>query len=568
LRATYETIGDETDDLVVGVRYEHSERGSRIFAGFNFDESEEGLDDRTSASIGVEQNVSAGILFAELAGMDVHDEAQTNDFDNAVRLGAELNILGGQVTVDAAQAGRAFNNPDAPILAGRREARAEYSALMDQATVFSLFASHSLDIETDNGRSIVEGRIQRQLGPWSIAAGPRHVTQDTSDQITDYTAGVVRLSRDFKLGERPGSSFAELESALGDVGTRFTLGADALVHDSTRVYAAHRIVDELPEQTFVQGLTSSQSNISQGRSLFGVETEILPTTDVYGEWRQGASLDSATGEAAYGIRAQWELVEGVSLAPQLEITEVFDDGQSEVATQDSAAVSVALSDRRSNRARRSLRIEARTSVNSTFFATRSAWAQRFSPTLSGAAKVDLARDNIVDAPDSERVRATLGLARRPADESKTDVFALYQWSRELTAGQERNVHLVSSHANRQFGVDWSLGTQAAAKWEDGTGYEATAQLASARLIHEIDRSWDAELRGAVRASGWGDSREASLGAAVAWKPHEDVRLALGYNITGFRDRDLDPSRYSARGVFTQLSVMVDETWFGWLAPQT
>ncbi|MEO0465539.1 MAG: hypothetical protein AAF216_03270 [Pseudomonadota bacterium] len=566
LRATYETRGDDTDDLVVGIRYEHSENGRRIFAGFNFDESEAGLDDRTSGSIGIEQTLAAGVIYAEIGSMDIHDDLGTNDFDNAVRLGADVTVAGGQLTVEAAQAGLAFDNPDSPILAGRREVRAEYNTLIDQITGLSLIASHSLDIESDNGRSIIEGRIERQFADWSIAAGPRHVTQDTSDQVTDYTAGVVRVSRDLRIGERPGSTYAELESAIGDIGTRLTLGADAIVHDSTRVYAAHRIIDELPEQTFVNGLTSSQTNISQGRTLFGVETGILPATDVYGEWRQGGSLDGNTGEAAYGIRAQWELTEGVSIAPQLEITEIFDDGGNAAAAQDSAAISVALADRRSRRARRSLRVEARTSNTSTFYAMRSAWAQRFNPVISGAVKLDVARDNIFNAPDTERIRATLGVARRPADEAATDVFALYQWSREQASGFERDVHIVSTHANRQFGAEWTLSGRLAAKIEDGNGYDATAQLASTRLTREFNRSWDGEIRGAVRSVDWGDSTQTSVGAAVAWKPHEDVRLALGYNAIGFRDRDLDPSRYSAQGVFTQISMMIDETWFGWLQP--
>lgn len=566
LRATYETRGDETGDLVAGLRFEHADEGRRVFAGFNFDESEAGLDDRTSGSIGVEQIIAAGVLYAEIGGMDVHDEFGTNDFDNAVRLGADVALAGGQLTVEAAQAGLAYDNPDAPILAGRREARAEYAVLLDEVTGLSLMASHSLDIETDNGRSILEGRIERQIGDWSLAAGPRHVSQDTTDQMTDYTAGVVRIGRDVRIGERPGSAYAELESAISDVGTRFTLGADAVIHDSTRVYAAHRIIDELPEQNFVSGLTSSQSNVSQGRSLFGVETGILPATDVYGEWRQGGALDDGTGEAAYGIRAQWEIAEGVSIAPQLEITEVFDGGGNAAAVQDSAAVSIALADRRSSRSRRSLRVEARTSANSTFYAVRSAWAQRFTPELSGAVKLDGARDNILNAPDTERIRATIGLARRPADDTATDLFTLYQWNREQSGGQDRDVHIVSAHANRQFGTDWTLSGRAAAKWEAGQAYDATAQLASVRVIHEINRSWDAELRGAVRSVGWGESAETSLGAAMAWKPHEDVRLAIGYNVIGIRDRDLDPGRYSAKGVFTQVSVMIDETWFGWLAP--
>ncbi|MEM1106528.1 MAG: carboxypeptidase-like regulatory domain-containing protein [Pseudomonadota bacterium] len=566
LRAAYETLGDETDTVIAGLRMESVQGARTWFAGANYDESDPDLDYRISASVGVEQALGLGRAYLEIAGMDAHTPFGSNDFDNAVRLGVDTRALGGEVRIEAAQAGLAYDNPDAPILAGRREARAEYTALISPATSLEAFASHSLEIETDNGRSVAEARLSRRWANWAFSAGPRHVAQDTSDGASHFTSAVARVSRDLRVQDRSASAFVEVEDALSDAGSRVLVGGDALVHPTTRAYVSHRIVDELAEQTFVPGLTGSQTNVSQGRTLMGVESTIIPSTDLYGEWRAAGALDGRSGEAAYGVRAQWELAEGVSLAPQLEITEVFDDGENDAAIGDAVALSMAVSDTRSERARRSVRGEARASQGSFSYAARAGWAQRFTPMVSGATKLDFARDNIDGAEDSERVRATLGFARRPARHGATDMFGLYQWLHEDTGSIDRSAHIVSTHFNRQFDSAWILSGRAAAKWSDTGGSRSSAQLAGLRLIREINRSWDAEARGSVRSTGWGDSALESLGFAAAWKPHEDVRLTLGYNFTGFTDEDLDPRGYDARGVYTQISIAIDETWFGWLRP--
>ncbi|MEO1642407.1 MAG: hypothetical protein AAFR74_03655, partial [Pseudomonadota bacterium] len=282
------------------------------------------------------------------------------------------------------------------------------------------------------------------------------------------------------------------------------------------------------------------------------------------------ALDAGTGEAAYGIRAQWDIIEGLSVAPHLEIVDTFDPGTGEdetaFAATDSTALSLAIADRRYKDSRRTARLEARNTDVSTFYAARAGWAQRFTPTWTGAVKIDAARDNISEGDDIERLRLTTGVARRPADATKTDFFALYQFNSELEAGERRNVNIVSGHASRQFTDRWVVSGSVVTKWEESLGTESSAQLLGGRVIRNISDNFDLEVRGSVRSVQWGDAYQNSFGLAGSWQPRDDVRLTLGYNFTGFRDRDLDPRGYDAQGVYWGIAIAVDEDWFGWLRP--
>jgi uncharacterized repeat protein (TIGR01451 family) len=577
LLATYEVEGDDADALVAGVRATRTGEKGTLWFGATLDEAQVDAERRIMGSVGAERRFEAGRIYAELGKMESHFNDDTDDGGEAVRLGAEINAGGGTLAAEFAQADTAFVNQDSPILAGRREARAEYTASVSPTSTIRLGGAYSEDLRSGDTRASAQALSVNQLGDWTLSAGPRYTRDEGGTVENDFTSAVIRVDRALNAFGLPATSHVELERSLDDNRTRVQVGGDLQVRDDTRIYANHRILDELPEQTFAQGLTQDQQGIGQQKTIFGVESTILPGTDMYGEFREGGALDSRTGEAAYGIRAQWDIVEGLSIAPHLEIVDTFDTGaETNPATDaadpviatalDSTALSFAIADRRQDNARRTARIEGRFTDASSFYAARAGWAQRFTPTVTGAIKVDAARDNIDQGDDIERMRVTLGMAKRPADAKKTDFFSLYQWHTELEAGTRRTAHIVSTHANRQFGEKWTTSGRAVAKWENSEGFNSSAQLLGARVIRNINKSWDVEARGSVRSVNWGDAYEHSVGVAGSWQPTDNARLTLGYNFTGFRDRDLDPGEYDAQGVYWRIAVAVDEDWFSWLRP--
>ncbi|MEM1036679.1 MAG: hypothetical protein AAGI14_07960 [Pseudomonadota bacterium] len=570
LLARYEVNSDEADAIVAGVRARREGQLGSLWGGFTYDEAQVDVDRRMYGSLGAERRFEGGRAYLEAGVSDNHLGDDTSSMGEALRAGIEANVIGGVLTAEIAQADAAFENPDAPILAGRREARAEFDRPLGATSNLRLGAFASEDLRSETTRTSVQALGVTQLDEWSFAAGPKFTRDENTTNEASFTSVLLRADKAVEAFGRPATTGVEIERSLDDNRTRLQVGGDLLLRDDTRLYANHRILDELPDQTFAQGLTDNQGDIGRNKTILGLETSILPNTDVYGEWREPGALDAGTGEAAYGIRAQWDVIEGLSIAPHLEIVDTFDPGTDEeetaFAATDSTAISFAIADRRSKDARRTARLEVRNTDVSTFYAARAGWAQRFTPTWTGAVKIDAARDNISEADDIERLRLTTGIARRPADHEKTDFFALYQWHSELENAERRTVNIVSTHANRQFTDRWIASGRAVTKWERALGVESSAQLLGGRIIRNISDDFDIEARASVRSVQWGDSYQQSFGLAGSWQPRDDVRLTLGYNFTGFRDRDLDPRGYDVRGLYWGIAIAVDEDWFGWLRP--
>ncbi len=574
LLARYETEGEEADALVAGVRSETLvDENTLAFAGATLDETTTEIDRNLTVSVGLERTFDAGRAYAEAGLSDTELEAGGDTSGLAYRLGIEAKTRIGDVRAEYAEAETDFRNIGSPVLAGRREARAALSTQLDKTIAMKLDAAYSSNLDTDQTRAGIGALFSTQYKDWALSFGPRYTIDDAGDRDEGYGSVVGRIERPYDIFGRPATHRLEFERALPDNRTRVEFGSDVLIRDDTRLYANHRILDQLPDQTAAEGLTANQSFEGRNATTIGVETSVLPQTDVYGEWREGGALDSGHGEAAYGIRSAWEIVKGLSIQPQLEIVQTFDRAneanapQNQPAGRDFEALSLAIADRRFEDSRRSARMEVRSSDQSNFYAGRFGWAQRFTPEWTGAVKLDAARDNIFGGPDSERVQLTTGLAVRPLKHGRTDMLALYQWRTELAANSRRSVNIASLHANQQPDEDWTLSGRLAARWDDRFGSASSAQLAGWRAVYRVDEVWDMEVRAALASTGWGEAYDSSLGVGMALKPAESVRVALGYNFVGFHDRDLDPSGYHGKGLYWGLAIAFGEDWFGWLEPQ-
>ena len=56
-----------------------------------------------------------------------------------------------------------------------------------------------------------------------------------------------------------------------------------------------------------------------------------------------------------------------------------------------------------------------------------------------------------------------------------------------------------------------------------------------------------------------------MGLGASYLVMHNLRLGLGYNFLGFKDKDLDPQGYNLNGVYFDLMFKFDEHLFDWLA---
>jgi len=86
----------------------------------------------------------------------------------------------------------------------------------------------------------------------------------------------------------------------------------------------------------------------------------------------------------------------------------------------------------------------------------------------------------------------------------------------------------------------------------------SSYLLGGRAIVDITERFDVGVLTSVLFSSEGRSRQGAIGLEVGAVVRENLRVSLGYNVTGFRDRDLTGSEYTAQGFFLRLRYKFDE----------
>ena len=161
------------------------------------------------------------------------------------------------------------------------------------------------------------------------------------------------------------------------------------------------------------------------------------------------------------------------------------------------------------------------------------------------------------------------------DDGRFDLLAMVEYKSEsnINAGDEwRHVTLGSVHVNYHPSRPWWWSGRLAAKQVDerfpvldgGVQASYKAWLLGGRLVYDMTENWDLGLLMSVMQGGAGSgarSRQTAVGVEAGYLMRQNVWLSAGYNISGFRDRDLS-NDYTAKGAYLRLRFKFDQQLFG------
>jgi hypothetical protein len=164
-------------------------------------------------------------------------------------------------------------------------------------------------------------------------------------------------------------------------------------------------------------------------------------------------------------------------------------------------------------------------------------------------------------------RAQLGFAWRPQDNNQVNGLARYEYKtvRDLSQanGDNYHAHIVSAHLDFKPNRAWWATTHVAAKANVDNTLPAGKQkynaiLLSGRAIYDINDKWDIGVLVSTLYSPQGASRQYAYGAELGYQLVKNMYVSTGYNLRGFKDKDLTGADYTSRGVFLRLRVKFDE----------
>lgn len=457
-----------------------------------------------------------------------------------------------------ARADEDFSNSGASIAAGRIEARFNHKQSITHRTSVSVDALQSESLITEDSRTSLGAQVESRLRKWLVRAGLRQVSQQTQSRSDDYLTAIFGVNRQLTLGEKSGQVSAEIEQDTGSASRRrIQLGGKLQVHEHARVYSNYELSNSL---LALAGVSNDQKTEVL---TMGVESDLLPQTRLYSEYRMRGAFDSRDYETASGIRADLELKPDLKVSPSLEII------NSESQT-DSFAASVAVSDTRNVNSRRLLRLETRHTGIGSYVGFKASYAARLNEDWTSVVTENLTRQNNDTGEDTLRHSLVAGFSRRPKRNNRHHMLLMYNWKEEnnVTSGLRRSVHLLSTHQNLQLSNSAVLSGRLGGKhqknrWQDQTSADFTV-LAGVRLNFDIDRRINVDLHGGILATDGLSQVKYSAGAGVYYLLNKNARIGVGYNFGGFADDDLDAEEYHAHGLRFGIQFKFDEDSLKWL----
>jgi len=556
IRVTYDVEDDGEDYLVSGVRFDRK-ASERLSFGASYTNDNHSTAGRQL--VGVYGDYKLGKktrLSVSLARSDAQQGigyASSVSVDHSWKNGATTSLTHVQASED-------FTNTVASATPGRTETTIRHSQKLTDKTRLLVDANRSASSLSDDERRSLSAVVETNLNDWHIRGGLKGITEKTGNETDNFVTSLLGVRRKFSLFGRDGQSDLEYEQDLGRAERRrIAASAKLNVHTDVSAYTRYELSNSLLS---LAGLSSS---LESEYFTFGVESRALPSTKLYSEYRLRGAFESREYETANGVRGDYEVTTGLRISPHFEYIRRMG-----VADADSISVSVGVTDTRNPNNRKFIRLETRHSAESEHYGIRASVASRVNQDWTMVVTDNFSRQDNVGFDPVQRHNFVAAITRRPKYENKHHMLFMYQLKQErgVINGLDRTAHVLSTHQNLQVDDSTVFSGRLGVK-RDSSLYQVSsvsdfAMLADARLSFDIGRRFNFDTGvGALSTNGLSEVRY-SMGMGINYTMHRNLRLNLGYNLVGFKDRDLDAQEYNAKGAHVGLQYKLDEENFKWL----
>ena len=173
--------------------------------------------------------------------------------------------------------------------------------------------------------------------------------------------------------------------------------------------------------------------------------------------------------------------------------------------------------------------------------------------------------------DQTRWNYQIGAAYRDTDTNQLSALGRYEHREEkdtvAAPALKRALNILSAHANYQSNRATVMSARYAAKFvnEDSLGIasQSSGHLMSGRITHDLNSKWDIGLVASMHGDRGFSNRKMGLGIEAGYLLQENLWLSAGFNLFGFKDKDLAAQDYTEKGFYVRLRYKFDESLFDW-----
>ena len=559
LRISYDIEGDGQENLVAGVRGSYDLTDSITVAGsYTTDEHETEGSEIVGGLIEFKPTDNTVVVISG-ANMDHNDRTKSDGY--ALYSSVEMVWQDGSRT--AANWGKAeagFQN-SGPITGDRQELRATHSQKIGEKLSLDAEMISSETMSTGDQQDSVRVSADYQIAGWNLTLGGRQLRQQSADSSDTATTLIAGAGRGFDILGQPLRLAAEFERETGGQNRqRWLFNADYNITKHIGVYGTFEQINSL------SGITGLDSGADRINASFGLETDWLPSTSIYNEYRMRGVTAGRELEAATGVRGDYQLIPGLGISPSLEWINTLEGQQG----SDSIALSLGITESLNENRRTTARIETRLSDERDYYGVDLSYVSRVSLDWSAFLREDFRLTDNADSTTDLQHILTLGLTHRPRLTNNFHMVGMYQWKEERSSGAlgDRSVHLLSMHNNLQAGGNLTLSSRVGAKYESipllDSDFSSLTAVMDGRLIWDLTRRVDLDLHGGVVGTNGFEEMRYSAGMGLNFLVNKNLRLGVGYNLIGFDENDLDPEGFNRNGFYINAQYKFDEDLFFWL----
>ncbi len=432
------------------------------------------------------------------------------------------------------------------------------STLMVTEQLFRQF-----NLENGAERDMAETRLNYMGGRYSSNIGFRHAEDRFADGETNradlLTAGAavrvlrnklqLRISREQALGENENAAFP----------TRSVAGADFQLTESTRVFV---------EQEVAEG-----AKFDSQHTRTGITARPWKGSDASASMERRFTENEVRLFANLGLRQSWQVSKRLMLDAGLDRARTimyqpvhrFDANVPDPILPDTDYTAISLgSSYRLERFTWTARTEVRLADKEDKWGIITGMYGEPRDGFGLSAAIRLLHTSAGAREDSDG-SVRLGLAWRP-EGSRLMVLDRLDY---LTGGQEGGSFTVDSRRivntlktdcrfAERHELSFTLGGKYAIDAIDGRDYTGLLTLLGIEHRYDIGEHWDIGFRANLLHEAKGGRLQYGSGVSLGWSALDNVWVSLGYNITGFDERDFSRSEYTAQGPYIRFRTKIDQ----------
>lgn len=582
-RAPVASLDENLNEQFVRVAYEVQQDGEEFWVAG----AEVRVDVREDVQIGAaivddqnpqDPNQLRGIFARYENGSNsiVGELASSNRLDvgsgNAARVEGKIKEGRLQGRFQVSRSDPAFSNASSTLSRGRTEARGKFNYSLDDKNRLIVDLLSSKDALTGRTKRGVFFAAERNFANnVKVQLGVRSESFDSPAQGaqsrtgTHYTANSITARVDGPAPIFPKVSlYGEVEQDVGNSKNRLVaLGGEYRLAGKGRVYGRHELSSSLG------GSFQPDNEDRRNTSVLGIDSEYMKNGQAFSEYRARQVFSEREVEAAIGLRNRIPVSETLSFNTSFERVKAITCK----TCIESIATTGAVSYSPNINTKATARLELRNATNGRSVLSSQGLARRISEQWTILTR-NIFLLNHSGQQRRLQDRFQIGLAFRNIKTNRWNALGRYEFKTDktLTAGAvtrpgdyRRLVHVFSTHANVKVSRPLVATFRYAGKFGkerySGIGHRTRGQLVSGRMTYDVNPRWDLGLQGSLLLSNDSSGRRTALGAEVGYLLQENQWVSAGYNVFGFKDRDLSGQDTFSQGFYLRLRVKFDEQLF-------